>query len=225
MTPTRTPPSRHALLFDLDGVIVDSNPVHVQVWRRYLSLHGIDPGQALPGMMYGRRNDEIVRDFFGAGLPPEEIHRHGAEKEALYRRVMSGQLPERLVPGVSAFLERSGSFAKAVVSNAEPANVEFILNGAGLRRHFQVVVDGHQVARPKPAPDLYLLAAELLGTRPQDCIVFEDSAAGLLAAKAAGSAVVAVATTHDSFQGADLVIRDFLSPELIPWLEKMTARP
>ena len=71
-----------ALLFDLDGVIVDSNPVHVQVWRDYLSRYSVDLGDSLPSRMYGRRNDEIVRDFFGSRLSNEEVFAHGAAKEA-----------------------------------------------------------------------------------------------------------------------------------------------
>lgn len=207
-----------ALLFDLDGVIVDSNPVHVQVWRQYLSQYGIDPGGALPALMYGRRNDEIVRDFFGSHLTPEEIHRHGADKEALYRSVMKEQLRERLVPGIQRFLHRCRRYPKAVVTNAEPANAEFVLAEAGLKQYFDLVVDGHQVERPKPAPDIYLLAIQLLGTQPQECIVFEDSQTGVQAARDAGARVVAVATTDTHFPGAELVIRDFTDPRLESWL-------
>lgn len=214
-----------ALLFDLDGVIVDSNPVHVQVWKEYLSRYGIDPGGALPGLMYGRRNDEIVRDFFGSHLPAEEIHRHGAEKEAFYRRRMRDQLSQRLVPGIRDFLRRHRGVPKAVVTNAEPANVEFILNEAGLAEHFTVVVDGHQVERPKPAPDIYLLAAHLLGKNPAECIVFEDSETGVRAARAAGARVVAVATTETSFPDAELVIRDFTDPALAAWIERQLTAP
>lgn len=212
-----------ALLFDLDGVIVDSNPVHVQVWRQYLSRYGIDPGDALPALMYGRRNDDIVRDFFGSHLTPEEVQRHGAEKEALYRSVMKGQLRQRLVPGIESFLVRCRRFPKAVVTNAEPANAEFILAESGLRQYFDLVVDGHQVERPKPAPDIYLRAARLLGKTPAECIVFEDSQAGVRAAKEAGARVIALATTERNFPGAELVIRDFADPALSYWLESISV--
>lgn len=212
-----------ALLFDLDGVIVDSNPVHVQVWRQYLTRHGIDPGQTLPCLMYGRRNDDIVRDLFGNHLSEEEIHRHGAAKEALYREVMRSQLAARLVPGIRQFLERCRTFPKALVTNAEPANAHFVLEEAGLRHHFNVIVDGHQVERPKPAPDIYLRAADLLGVSPRNCVVFEDSAAGVESARQAGVRVVAVATTHANFPEAGLVIRDFLSEDLQPWLDRQMA--
>ena len=214
-----------ALLFDLDGVIVDSNPVHVQVWRDYLSRYQVDPGDSLPSKMYGRRNDEIVRYFFGSQLSDEEVFAHGAAKEALYRKVMRGQLASHLVPGVVAFIQSQQGTAMAVGTNAEPANAEFVLIESGLRGNFSVVVDGHQVERPKPAPDIYLRAAQLLGRQPRNCIVFEDSSAGVAAAKAAGARVVALTTTETSFPAADLCIKDFLSPELRSWLDQQTERP
>ena len=214
-----------ALLFDLDGVIVDSNPVHVQVWRDYLSRYSVDPGDSLPSTMYGRRNDEIVRDFFGSHLSDEEVFSHGAAKEALYREVMRGQLAGRLVPGVVAFIESQRGMAMAVATNAEPANAEFVLTETGLRDRFSAIVDGHQVERPKPAPDIYLRAAQLLGRPPRNCIVFEDSEAGVEAAIAAGARVVALTTTQTSFPAADLCIEDFLSRKLQPWLDEQTERP
>ena len=125
--------------------------------------------------MYGKRNDQIVRDFFGESLSAEEVAARGAAKEQLYREMIRGRLEEILVPGVRAFLERYRSFPKAIATNAEPANVDFLLDRADLRRYFQAVVDGHQVTHPKPHPEVYLRAAEKLGAAPRDCIVMEDS--------------------------------------------------
>jgi beta-phosphoglucomutase family hydrolase len=214
-----------ALLFDLDGVIVDSNPVHVQVWQQYLKPYGIDPGGALPDRMYGRRNDDIVSDFFGNHLSAQEIQAHGAAKEVLYRQFMKPQLMRRLVPGVAAFLERHRGRLMAVATNAEPANAGFVLEEAGLRDYFAFVVDGHQVDRPKPAPDIYLHAARLLGQEPRNCVVFEDSAAGVEAASSAGARVVALTTSQSSFPSAELTIDSFLSPRLEPWLRSQAVRP
>ena len=209
---------RPAFIFDVDGVIVDSNPVHVEVWREYLRRCGIVIDGTLPDRMYGRRNDDIVRDLIGGPLTPEEVDAHGAAKEALYREVMRPQLMQRLVPGVVEFLRKHAGGPMGVASNAEPANVEFILREAGLWDHFSVVVDGHQVERPKPEPEIFLRAAGLLGQAPEDCIVFEDSLAGVEAARASGAMVVALRTTHAGFSGAHLVIDNFLSPDLEPWL-------
>jgi beta-phosphoglucomutase len=206
------------LVFDLDGVIVDSNPIHSACWREYLRRHGKGATRDFDQNMYGRRNDEIVREVFGADLDPAEILWHGAAKEALYREVMGPVLEEQLVPGVLAFLERHRAAPMGVATNAEPANVEFVLDRGGMRRFFRVVIDGEQVSRPKPDPEVYLRTAELLGVAPADCIVFEDSRAGVEAARAAGARVVALRTTHGEFRDVDLSIRDFLDAELDPWL-------
>lgn len=213
-----TLPGRPALIFDLDGVIVDSNPVHVEVWREYLGRFGIEIPADLPERMYGLRNDQIVGTLMGGHYTAEEVFQHGAAKEELYRRRMRPQLARRLVPGIVRFLELHAGWPMAVASNAEPANVEFILRESGLSKYFPVIVDGHQVARPKPDPEVFLRAAELLGRAPSQCVVFEDSSAGVTAAKAAGCRVVALRTTHASLPEADLTVDDFLSPELEPWL-------
>jgi beta-phosphoglucomutase family hydrolase len=212
-----------ALIFDLDGVIVDSNPVHLEAWRTYLQRCGVSDVDGLPERMYGRRNDEIVRALFGSHLTPEQVSQHGAAKEALYRDLMRPQLRERLVPGVEQFVRRRRGMPMAVATNAEPANARFVLEETGLAERFSVVLDGDQVERPKPDPEIYLRAAALLGVDPSRCIVFEDSAAGVRAALAAGARVVAITTTHPTLAGTSLSVRDFLSPELEPWLEDQRA--
>jgi HAD superfamily hydrolase (TIGR01509 family) len=140
--------------------------------------------------MYGRRNDEIVRGFFGDDMPAGEVAARGAAKERLYREMLSGRVDSILTPGLRAFLERHRDDPMAVATNAEPANVQFILREAQLRSYFRAVVNGDQVRRPKPFPDVYLRAAEMLGTPPANCIVFEDSYSGVEAARAAGMRVV-----------------------------------
>lgn len=207
-----------AMVLDMDGVIVDSNPLHTETWKQYNLRFGIDVGEAVAERMYGRRNDEIVRDFFGAHLSAEEVAAHGAAKEELYRTMLAPRLAEALVPGVREFLARHAGGPLGVATNAEPANVNFILDGAGLRGYFRVIVDGHQVTHAKPHPEIYLRAAELLGVAPRNCVVFEDSYAGVDAARAAGARVVGVRTTHRELPGASLEIDDFRSAALEEWL-------
>jgi beta-phosphoglucomutase len=207
-----------AMIFDMDGVIVDSNPLHTQAWRAYNLRFGIDAGEALAERMYGRRNDQIVPEFFGPGLSAAEIAAHGAAKEALYREMLEPVLSEALVPGVRELLERHNGEPLGLATNAEPANVDFILNKAGLRRYFRAIVDGDQVQHAKPHPEIYLRAAELLEVQPGNCIVFEDSFSGVEAARAAGARVVGIRTTHHELPGVNLAIDHFLSPELEPWL-------
>jgi beta-phosphoglucomutase len=213
-----------ALVFDMDGVILDSNPKHREAWRLYNRRFGIEMDEAMQQRMYGRRNDEIVRDFFGAGLTPEQVLAHGAAKESLYRELMGGHLMESLVPGVTRILQSCNGTSLGLATNAERANVDFLLDGVmigdvPLRNYFLAVVDGQQVSRAKPHPDIYLQVARLLGADPRNCLVFEDSYAGVEAARAAGARVVGLRTTHKEFKNIDLTVDDFRSPELEKWLE------
>lgn len=214
-----------ALIFDLDGVIIDSMPLHTEAWRVYLQRLGIASTDSdIAGRMHGRRNDDIVAEFISGDLAPAEIFEHGAAKEHLYRELMQSQLERYLVPGIVEFLDRWRSFPLGVASNAEPANVDLVLDGLGLRDRFQVIVNGHQVDRPKPFPDVYLLAANLLGVHPGDCIVFEDSPTGVEVALAAGMPAVGVQTHSADLKGVDLAIRDFQDPKLEPWLRFRVAK-
>lgn len=207
-----------ALIFDLDGVIVDSDPVHREAWAIFNRRFGLETTETMLQRTYGKRNDEIVRDFFGGGLPPEEVAARGTAKEELYREMISGRIEEILVPGVRGFLERHRGVPMGLATNAEPANVEFLLDRAGLRPYFRVVVDGHQVRHPKPHPEIYLRAAGLLGTAPANCLVFEDSPAGVEAARAAGMRVISICTTLVNLPGTHITIDNFLSRDLEPWL-------
>lgn len=213
---------KRALVFDMDGVLVDSNPVHAEVWREYLSQFGIAADSMMERML-GKRNDQIVRSVFGVHLTDEQVFVHGAHKEALYRQRMRPQLAERLVPGVVAFLERHCDLPMGVASNAERANIDFVLVESNLRRFFQAIVDGHEVAHPKPHPEIYLLAAARLRVEPCDCVIFEDSPAGIAAARAAGARVVSVRTNASALPAADFSIRDFTDPDLDSWLQSLPA--
>jgi beta-phosphoglucomutase len=207
-----------ALIFDMDGVIIHSNPVHREAWVLYNRRFGIETDDAMLQRMLGRRNDEIIRDFFGGHVAVEEVTAHGAAKEALYREIIGSRVSEALVPGVREFLALHQDLPIGLATNAEPANVEFLFERAHLRQFFRVVVDGHQVANPKPHPEVYLKAVELLGIAAASCVVFEDSHSGIAAARAAGMRVVGVRTTHDTLPGVDLEIDDFRSAALEPWL-------
>ncbi len=211
-----------ALIFDLDGVIVDSMPLHTYSWKVYLERHGITAPD-LVEQMHGRRNDEIVATFWGNNLSVEENFRHGAAKEALWRELMEPVLESHLVPGVRMFLERYSEVPIALGTNAEPANAAFVLGKANLSRMFKAIVDGMQVEKPKPWPDIYSRASDLLGVAPSNCIVFEDSPTGVQAAKSAGMRVVGV-RTHVELEGVDFSCANFLDPALDVWLASQTVR-
>ncbi len=211
-------PKPAAYIFDMDGVIIDSTLVHVDAWIAYLRTHGRELPEVGPRML-GKHNDAIVRDFFSdVALTEEEIFAHGANKERVYRELMTDVFEEKLVPGVREFLACGNGVRLGVGSNAETANVDFVLERAGIRHYFAAIASGHDVERPKPAPDIYLKVAEMLGVLPDSCIVFEDSLTGVAAARAAGMRVVGVLTSMPELPGVDLAIRDFRDPRLGAWL-------
>ncbi len=193
-------------------------PLHTLAWERYLADLGINI-ENLEQRMHGKRNSELVRDVIGSDLADDEIFRHGAEKERLFREMLLREdLSKHSIPGLIEFLERHEDIPKAVGSNAEPQNIEFVLERFGLKKFFPITVDGMQVTRPKPFPDIYLEAARRLKAEPKNCIVFEDSPTGVTAGRAAGMRVVGVETTPTEFEGIALKIKDFLDPALEPWL-------
>ncbi|MGP8244647.1 MAG: HAD family hydrolase [Bryobacteraceae bacterium] len=212
-----------ALIFDMDGVIVDSNRLHRDAWEEYNRRYGLATTEEMQQRMYGKRNDQIVRDFFGDGLTAAEVSRRGAEKEALFRRLARGRVEQMLVPGIREFLRRYRGIPKALATNAEPENVDFILAESGLRPYFSVVVDGSRVSKPKPDPEIYLLAASHLGAISRNCIVFEDSYSGLGAALAAEMRVAGILTTHTNLPNASICADNFLDVELVTWLDAQAA--
>jgi beta-phosphoglucomutase len=203
-----------ALIFDMDGVILDSNPLHRVAWDEYNRQHGVEMTEAMYQTMYGKRNDEIIRSFLGNHLTDIEVFEHGAAKERLYRKLMTPRVESALVPGVAEFIRRHKDLPMAVATNGERANVDMALNGTGLAEFFRVAVTGADVVRPKPHPDIYLKAAELLHIAPENCIVFEDSHAGVQAGLSAGMRVVGIATTHDDLKGVELIVQDFNDSKL-----------
>jgi len=206
------------LLFDMDGVLVHSMPLHTLAWERYLEGLGIQV-EDLERRMHGKRNSELVNDLIAQDLAEDVVFAHGAEKERVFREMMLEQGIEQFrIPGLPEFLERHKNLPMAIGSNAEPANIDFILDHYGLRPYFKVAVNGQQVDRPKPFPDIYLKAAEMLGLEPRQCIVFEDSPTGAQAGLAAGMRVVGVETTPTQFPRVSLTIDNFNDPALEAWL-------
>ena len=128
------------MIFDMDGVIVDSMPLHLLAWKQYLHTLGVDISD-LERRMHGKRNTELVWDFLGKSVPEEVAVEHGAAKERLFRELMSADhASDFSVVGVNQFLLRYSDVPKAIGSNGEPQNVEFTLDRLGLRSFFPVTV-------------------------------------------------------------------------------------
>ena len=225
-----TAPSRPlAFLFDLDGVVVDSNALHVASWQEVARRQGFDCPDPEHIGKCGLRTVAVIRDLLRWPVSEAEAVRLGFEKEEIYREwIRRDGIPA--VPGVADFLAkaRRAGLPCAVGSSAPRANVDLCLAALDLADYFLATVSGEDVRRGKPAPDIFLRAAEGLGAAPEDCLVFEDAPAGIDAAHAAGMKVVALCTSHapEEIAAADAIAMDFtvLSPERLP-LRDGSRRP
>jgi sugar-phosphatase len=198
-----------ALLFDLDGVLADSRAVVERTWRRWAARHGLDAGPLL-AVAHGRR----ISDTLKAAVPHLDPAREVAWLDATELEDLEGVVA---VPGAVALLESLGDQRWAVVTSCSRELAARRLSRAGLPLP-PLLVTSEDVARGKPAPDGYLLAARRCGATPAACLVFEDAPPGIAAARAAGCRVVALWTTHapGRLGGAVAVVPDLRSVALRP---------
>jgi HAD superfamily hydrolase (TIGR01509 family) len=186
------------VIFDIDGTLVDNHAYHEEAWLLWGARNGKPIDRSFyRERLYARTNDVIFRTIYGPEISAHEIRRRAAEKEAIYREIYGPAM--KTMPGLIPLLDalRRADIPCAAASNAERINVDFVIDGLNLRNYFRAVLAREDVARGKPEPDLFLLAAERLGVPPERCCVFEDSWAGFEAARRAGMAVFAIGTPHD----------------------------
>ena len=194
-----------AVIFDLDGTMVDNMSFHLKAWQEFLLRHGkrISSNDYTKDIS-GRTNYVILRHYFGE-LPKEEVRAMGREKETLYRGLYAGKITP--IEGLLEFLKRLEVLNKkvAVATSAPKANCSFVLDGLGLGSYFPVVVNGDEILQSKPAPDIYIETAKRMGAEPSRCIVFEDSPIGFQAAQSAGMHVIALTTSHEAVELPDAI--------------------
>ena len=204
---------KRAYLFDMDGVLVDNCRYHVLSWLELAKRHGGKLTEAEVIEWMGAPGRDYIVRMFDEALPRDRIAALLDEKEAVYRDLYRPHLEAR--QGLLGFLDaaKGAGIPCAVVTGGSKANVDFVLDGLKIRRHFVCVVDASQYERGKPAPDCYLQAAAKLGVEPRDCVVFEDAVNGIEAARAAGMRVVAITGTNrrETLEavGPDLIVRSF----------------
>lgn len=200
------------VIFDFDGVIVDSHPAHILAWKELLLSKGKATSDAdLSFVREGAKRKEILQYFLG-GLTPEQIMSYGAEKDELFK-ARAGEVG--LVPGFAEFLLQIDALGlpSAVATSGSRSRVEQMLESLNLRKRFRAVVTGTDVERGKPDPSLFLLAARILQVGASRILVCEDAIAGVLAAKTAGMKCLGIAANgRESLlkqAGTDLVVKDF----------------
>lgn len=198
-----------AIIWDMDGVLVDTAPYHYRAWRRLCQERGRDLSEQEFYRSFGERNDGIVPRLFGDMLP-EEVTSLAERKEEYYRQEVRGNVrPNSGSLSLLRILRQKG-FPMAIASSAPLENIELILDALGIKGDFQCIVSGRDVKAGKPDPACFVLAAERLGLRPEDCLVIEDAPGGVRAAKRAGMKCIALTSSHPAshLQEADLIVDD-----------------
>ncbi len=182
-----------AVLWDLDGTLVDSAEYHWRAWTAALAAEGIAITHEQFLETFGRRNDAILTGWLGAQATAERIQRVGEDKEERYRElVRAGGLAP--LPGAAEWVKRlhREGWLEAIATSAPRANVETVLDVIGLARYFGAIVSAEDVRRGKPDPQVFLAAAEKLGVPPAHCIVVEDAVAGVEAGRRARMKTIGV---------------------------------
>lgn len=192
-----TPLGPQAIILDLDGLVVDSEPLHQEAFNSFLNRHAIgyrfeeeEYGHEFVGIPVAQNADYLIQRFH-LDLNAEQLL---AEREAIFEALIERPSNLKMMPGVIPLLdelEKRGVLA-GIASGSPRHQVETMLRGLGIETRLAVVVAGTDVPRTKPAPDVYLRAVQELGVTGEKCIAIEDSATGITAAKAAGLRVIAV---------------------------------
>ena len=202
---------RMGVIFDLDGVLVDSGWAHRQAWCDLAEREGFRMSDEFFTNTFGMQNYQILPMLAGCDLSCEEIDRLADWKEQRYRGLIAEKLT--LPPGGARLLDelKDAGFLLAIGSSAPRANLDLVLERLVLHRYFDACVTKEDVTNGKPAPDTFLAAAQKLSLAPRCCVVVEDAVQGVEAGKAAGMPVIALTTTRDR---ADLSRADMIAESL-----------
>jgi len=185
-------------IFDMDGTLVDNMPYHTLSWQRLLGELGVTMTREEIELRNHGILPEVIRNLLGDQLSQAEVVAIGERKEELYRAIYCTHL--QLLAGCQDFLEQANNLGvpMAVATMANNVNVAFVLDGLEIRDYFEIVIGEEHVQQGKPSPEAFLLASQGLQLPPENCIVFEDSLAGVEAAQRAGMKVVFLSTTLDA---------------------------
>jgi beta-phosphoglucomutase len=206
MTSTTDRQTPRAVLWDVDGTLIDSSEYHWLSWQGALAAEEFRITREQFAETFGQRNDEILRSYFPA-YTPEEIARVGLAKEEAYRALIR-ERGLALLPGVGRWLRKlkSEGWLQAVASSAPRLNLETIISALKLEAYFSAIASAEDVTAGKPDPQVFLKAAAKLSVEPRACVVVEDAPAGTLAARRARMRSIGVLSSHGQLQ-ADIVVR------------------
>jgi beta-phosphoglucomutase len=215
-----------AAIFDMDGTLIDNTPYHYKSWQALFEKY--EKGKLSKKTYYTEISGvpimETLKNIFGPDRDSEDLRELLKEKEEFYRREYAPHIEP--IKGLKNFLTelKSSGVKMAMASSATVEDIDFILNKIPIRDDFDEIVNSSMVNKPKPNPDIFLKAAEILGVPQKRCIVFEDSLAGIRAGNSAGMKVVGITTGHPAqdLWPVDLVINDYadLTPQKLEELFK-----
>lgn len=212
-----------AFLFDMDGVLIDSNPFHKISLKDFCKKYGQDLSEEqLHAKIYGRTNRDWITNVFGV-LPEAQLKAYAEEKEQLFRDIYQNHVQP--LNGLISFLDQLDTYTikRAIATSAPRVNVDFTLKHTGIGSYFKTILDESFVSKGKPNPEIYLKTAAALGFDPKNCVVFEDSLSGVAAGKAAGCKVVGISTTHSATElnESDIVMPDFEGINALELIKKL----
>lgn len=202
-----------AAIFDMDGTMVNNMDYHKKAWKIFCSRYGIDlTDEAFHEKISGKKNSEIFTLLFGKTLSLAEEAKYTEEKEQIYREIYGKEVQE--ITGLKKIINElhARKILLGIATTASAKNRIFILEKLAISPDlFSVILGDEDVTKGKPDPEIYLKAAQMLHISPAACLVFEDSPAGVMAAKNAGTRVVGILSTHtkEELQNADYTIEHF----------------
>jgi HAD superfamily hydrolase (TIGR01509 family) len=201
-------PESRAVLWDLDGTIVDSSRGHHLAWEKTFQKYGLPFTEEVFVFTFGRRNEETIWKYFGRDIAPQKLNAIANYKEKTFRRLIKGNIVA--LPGVVALIKSllDAGFKQALVSSTPIENIQLITVTLGVKDCFEVIIAGGDVTKGKPNPQGFLLATEKLSVEPKNCVVMEDAVAGVTAAKRGGMHCIAVTNSHpkERLLKADIVV-------------------
>ncbi|MEO9071249.1 MAG: HAD family phosphatase [Ginsengibacter sp.] len=201
-----------AVIFDLDGTLLDNNSFHRKTWEAYLKNIGKQISEEeFNAHLNGRTNKDAVEYIYGRKMSEEESTKYTLEKESLYREIYKPFI--RPVNGLINFLEilNHKNIPMAIATSGIQPNIDFMFEHVPIKKYFKVVINSSHITKGKPDPEIYLKVALLLKVPPKNCLVFEDAVVGIKSAKAAGMKVIAIATTQtkEQLSIADMIVDDY----------------
>ncbi|TET97058.1 MAG: HAD family phosphatase [Anaerolineales bacterium] len=203
--------SKYGVLWDLDGVLIESSRQHLESWMSVLPRFGLTMSMELHEQTFGMNNREILTIMLGEPPEADLLRRISWEKESAFREIIRGTVEPLM--GAVELLEQlhSAKVRQAIASSAPEENIHVVVDALQIRGYFQVLVSGHDLPA-KPDPAVYLEAARQIELGPEACVVVEDAVVGVRGAKKAGMRAVGVTTTHpaSALQSADLIVESLL---------------